>query len=112
VAGIRKNYARKAALMKRALAEHFPENVEIWEAGGGLYFWARLPKAIPTGVKSEVFAAALKHDVIYVPGALCYADDPSRAKPDCEMRLGFGSATDENIREGIARLGAVLRELV
>ena len=30
--------------MKQALAEHFPANVEIWESGGGLYFWARLPK--------------------------------------------------------------------
>ena len=52
--------------MKQALAEHFPANVEIWEAGGGLYFWARLPEHISTGVKSKVFQAALKNDVLYV----------------------------------------------
>jgi 2-aminoadipate transaminase len=112
VAKIRKNYARKAAVMKRALAEHFPANVEIWEAGGGLYFWARLPKGIATGVKSKVFQAALKADVLYVPGELCYADDASRRKPDHEMRISFGSASDKNIRDGIKRLGAVLKKFI
>jgi 2-aminoadipate transaminase len=112
VAKVQKNYARKARVMKQALAEHFPANVEIWESGGGLYFWARLPKGISAGVKSKVFATALKNDVLYVPGELCYADDPSRAKPDNEMRISFGSASEENIRKGIARLGAVLKKFV
>lgn len=98
--------------MKLALAEHFPANVEIWESGGGLYFWARLPQGISAGVKSKVFQAALKADVLYVPGELCYADDPSRAKPDHEMRISFGSASEENIRKGIARLGKVLKKFL
>jgi 2-aminoadipate transaminase len=112
VAKVQKNYARKARVMKSALAEHFPANVEIWESGGGLYFWARLPKHISAGVKSNVFQAALKADVLYVPGELCYADDPSRAKPDNELRISFGSANEENIRKGIARLGKVLKKFV
>jgi 2-aminoadipate transaminase len=109
VAKVQKNYARKARVMKQALAEHFPANVEIWESGGGLYFWTRLPKGISAGVKSRVFQTALKNDVLYVPGELCYADDPSHAKPDNEMRISFGSASEENIRKGIARLGKVLK---
>jgi 2-aminoadipate transaminase len=112
VAKVQKNYARKARVMKQALAEHFPANVEIWESGGGLYFWARLPKGISAGVKSKVFQTALKNDVLYVPGELCYADDPARAKPDNEMRISFGSASEENIRKGIARLGKVLRNFL
>jgi 2-aminoadipate transaminase len=112
VAKIRKNYARKARMMQLALAKNFPANVEIWEAGGGMYFWARLPEKISTGINSKVFQAALKADVLYVPGKLCYADDPSRAKPDHEMRISFGSASDENIREGIKRLGRVLKRFV
>jgi DNA-binding transcriptional MocR family regulator len=40
---------------------------------------------------------------------LCYADDPGRPKPDQEMRLSFGGANENDIREGIRRLGAVLR---
>jgi len=110
VAKVQKNYARKARVMKQALAEHFPANVEIWESGGGLYFWARLPQGVSTGAKSKVFQTALKNDVLYVPGELCYADDPERTKPDNEMRISFGSASAENIRLGIARLGEVLRK--
>jgi 2-aminoadipate transaminase len=108
----RKNYARKAAVMRRAMAEHFPANVEIWEAGGGLYFWARLPKGISAGVESKIFQAALKNDVLYVPGELCYAEDSSRRKPTNEMRISFGNASAEDIRAGIARLGAVLRKFI
>jgi 2-aminoadipate transaminase len=109
---LQKRYAHKARVMKLSLAENFPSNVEIWESGGGLYFWARLPKGISAGVKSKVFQAALKAEVLYVPGELCYADDPSRAKPDNEMRISFGSASEENIRKGIARLGSVLKKFV
>jgi len=112
VAGIRKNYARKARVMQRALAEHFPANVEIWEPGGGLYFWARLPKAISAGMKSKVFQAALENDVLYVPGELCYAEDGWRRRPANEMRLSFGHASAANIRAGIARLGQVLKQFV
>ena len=112
VAKIEKRYGHKARVMKRALAEHFPPNVEIWESGGGLYFWARLPKHVATGVKSKIFQTALKNDVLYVPGELCYADDPARKKPDHEMRLSFGSASEENIREGIQRLGKVLKKIL
>jgi 2-aminoadipate transaminase len=112
VAKIRKNYAHKAAVMKRALAENFPASVEIWESGGGLYFWARLPKGISAGVKSKVFQTALKSDVLYVPGELCYAEDSWRRKPANEMRISFGNASEADIREGIQRLGAVLKQFV
>ena len=112
VAKIEERYGQKAQVMKQALAEHFPPDVEIWESGGGLYFWGRLPKHIATGVKSQVFRTALKNDVLYVPGELCYADDPARRKPDHEMRISFGSASEKNIREGIKRLGAVLRKFL
>ena len=112
VAVARKNYARKAAVMKAALAKYFPANVEVWEAGGGLYFWVRLPKGISAGVKSKIFQAALKNHVLYVPGELCYADDPWRRKPANEMRISFGHARAESIRSGIQRLGAVLRKFM
>jgi 2-aminoadipate transaminase len=112
VAHLQKRYAHKARVMKRALAEHFPASVEVWESEGGLYFWARLPRKVSAGVKSKVFQTALKNDVLYVPGELCYAPDPTRRKPDNEMRISFGSASEENIREGIARLGKVLKKFV
>jgi 2-aminoadipate transaminase len=69
-----------------------------------------LPRHLSAGVKSKVFQAAMRNDVLYVPGEICYADDPARRKPAHEMRLSFGSASEEEIRKGIARLGKVLRK--
>ena len=112
VVRVRKRYARKAQVMKSAIGRYFPANVEIWPAGGGLYFWVRLPGAISAGVNSPLFQAALKRDVLYVPGELCYAADSSRRVPSNEMRLSFGHASEVAISEGIRRLGTVLRERV
>jgi 2-aminoadipate transaminase len=110
VARLQKRYAHKARVMKRAIEKHFPPAVEWWEPEGGLYFWARLPRNVPTGVKSKVFQTALKNDVLYVPGEICYADDPARRKPNHEMRISFGNASEADIREGIKRLGKVLKK--
>jgi 2-aminoadipate transaminase len=109
---LRQRYAQKASVMRQSLERHFPANVEWWEPEGGMYFWARLPRSLPSGVASKLFKAALSRNVLYVPGELCYADDPTRRKPNHEMRLSFGGATEANIREGIRRLGGVLRELL
>ena len=97
--------------MTEAIEEHFPASVRWEKPRGGLYVWARLPAAMKSGAKSKLFQAALAKNVLYVPGELCYADDPSRRKPNHEMRLSFGNASEANIREGIARLGKVLRGL-
>jgi 2-aminoadipate transaminase len=107
---LRQRYAHKARLMKAAIQQHFPAEVEWWEPAGGLYFWARLPERLRSGISSKVFQTALANNVFYVPGELCYADDPTRRKPDHEMRLSFGGATEANVRKGIARLGAVFRD--
>jgi 2-aminoadipate transaminase len=72
-----------------------------------LYVWARLPRAQPAGTQSRFFARALAQGVLYVPGELCYADDPTRPRPRHELRLSFGGASLADIRTGIARLGAV-----
>ena len=77
---------------------------------GGLYVWARLPAGAKTGAQSKIFKETFARDVLYVPGELCYANDTSRRKPQNEMRLSFGSASEKNIRKGIARLGAILCE--
>jgi 2-aminoadipate transaminase len=103
-------YAAKAHVMTQALRENFPKEVEWIEPSGGLYVWAKLPRGLKSGVKSELFNEALKKDVLYVPGELCYADDPSRRKPNNEMRLSFGGASEASIREGIARLGKLIKK--
>ena len=112
LAVLRRRYARKAAVMLRALKAHFPKHAEWWTPEGGLYFWARLPRRVKSGQTSRLFRSALKHGVLYVPGGLCYAHDPTRRKPDHELRLSFGGASEASLRAGIARLGVTLHELL
>jgi len=54
----------------------------------------------------------LHRDVLYVPGELWYCEDPSRRRPNFEMRLSFGGARDRDISIGIERLATVLRQFV
>lgn len=111
VARLRTRYAAKAGWMTAALRRHFPAHVSWTEPRGGLYVWARLPRGVRTGPRSALFRRALAADVLYVPGRLCYAPDPTRRAPDHEMRLSFGHASERAIRTGVARLGRVLAEV-
>ncbi|NBR87849.1 MAG: aminotransferase class I/II-fold pyridoxal phosphate-dependent enzyme [Verrucomicrobia bacterium] len=108
LAELQRRYAHKARVMTDAIRAHFPANVEWREPAGGLYVWARAPKRLRTGAKSRFFQTALKRNVLYVPGALCYANDPTRRQPDHEMRLSYGGASERDLAEGIKRLGTVL----
>jgi 2-aminoadipate transaminase len=109
LAMLRRRYAQKARVMRQALEAHFPPEVAWRMPEGGLYFWARLPGGLSCSIGSPLFRAALQRNVLYVPGALCYADDPTRPKPEHEMRLSFGHAGEGDLREGLRRLGEVLR---
>jgi 2-aminoadipate transaminase len=107
LAVLRRRYRAKARVLARALELHFPREVQWQKPTGGLYIWAKTKTK--TGRKSSFFNHALEQNVLYVPGELCYADDPTRRVPHNEMRISFGSASEREIREGIRRLGAVLQ---
>ncbi len=109
---LRTRYAHKAQVMRAAIQEHFPASVQWREPQGGLYFWARLPPRVKTGTRSKLFATALAKQVLYVPGELCYALDPTRPTPNHEMRLSFGAASEAKLRAGIPRLGAALHQFL
>jgi 2-aminoadipate transaminase len=111
LAALRKRYLRKARILGATMREHLPDSVEWEEPHGGLYIWARLPEKWKSGARSKFFKTALANDVLYVPGELCYADDPARPRPNHEMRISFGGATIPNLREGAARLGTALHKL-
>ena len=108
LARVQRCYRAKAKAMTDAIGEHLPESVQWEQPEGGLNVWAALPRKVNTGMKSRFFKKVLDRNVLYVPGGLCYVDDPTRAKPSHEMRLSFGAATEVDIREGIRRLGQAI----
>ena len=98
-------YRRRRDVMFDALAEHFPREAEWTHPQGGLFIWATLPDYIDTG---DLLARALEDHVAFVPGRAAYVD----GRGGSSMRLNFSGVGEDDIREGIRRIGEVVREQV
>jgi 2-aminoadipate transaminase len=98
-------YRRRRDVMLDALAEHFPREAEWTHPQGGLFIWATLPDYINT---TDLLARALDEHVAFVPGRAAFLD----GRGGSAMRLNFSGVGEELIREGIRRLGEVVREQV
>ena len=91
--------------MLDALAEHFPREADWTRPQGGLFIWARMPDYIDT---TDLLARALQEQVAFVPGRAAYVD----GRGGSAMRLNFSGIGEDGIREGIRRIGEVVREQV
>ncbi|HEY5339920.1 MAG TPA: PLP-dependent aminotransferase family protein [Candidatus Aquilonibacter sp.] len=101
VARIVQTYARRRNVMVDALGEHMPRNVQFNRPSGGMFLWATVPGVDTT----ELLKLSAQQKVVFVPGVSFY---PQRDVHD-GMRLNFSNASEDNIREGISRLGAAVR---
>jgi 2-aminoadipate transaminase len=98
-------YRRRRDVMLDSLAEHFPREAEWTHPQGGLFIWATLPPYIDT---TDLLARALQEHVAFVPGRAAYVD----GRGGSSMRLNFSGVGADEIREGIRRIGEVVREQV
>ncbi len=101
---IRDTYGKRRDLMIEALEEFWPTGCSWTRPHGGLFLWACVPQPLNT---SDIFDKAIANKVAYVPGCsfFPYGDGGFNA-----MRLNFSNASEENVVEGIHRLGKVLKE--
>lgn len=104
-------YRHKRDVLLGALAAEFPatSGVRWTHPDGGLYVWLRMPPEVATGPGSRFMQAALEHGVLYVPGAFCYVKDEHGEAPNHEARLCYATATAEQLREAVRRLGRAAR---
>ena len=98
-------YRRRRDVMLDALAEHFPREATWTHPQGGLFVWATLPDYIDT---TDLLARAIEERVAFVPGRAAYVD----GRGGSSMRLNFSGVSEDEIREGMRRLGEVVREQV
>jgi 2-aminoadipate transaminase len=98
-------YRRRRDVMLDSLAEHFPPEATWTHPHGGLFLWATLPDYIDT---TDLLARAIEERVAFVPGRAAFVDD----RGGSSMRLNFSGVTEDEIREGIRRLGEVIREQI
>jgi 2-aminoadipate transaminase len=99
-------YRRRRDAMLDALAEFFPPEADWTQPGGGLFIWVTLPEFIDT---EDLLAKALREEnVAFVPGSAAYVD----GRGGSSMRLNFSGASDDEIVEGIRRIGKVVNEQI
>jgi len=101
---IRALYGHRRDVMLRAMEREFPAGVTWTRPRGGLFLWVTLPEGLSA---RDVLPRCLERDVAFVPGGSCFPNGGH----ENTLRLNFSNQPDERIEEGIARMGAVLRQM-
>src|SRR3954451_2547884 len=102
---LRAIYRRRRDVMLAALQVFFPHEATWTRPQGGLFLWVKLPDYIDT---TDLLARALREHVAFVPGRAAYLD----GRGGSEMRLNFSGVNEDEIREGVRRIGKVVAEQV
>ncbi|MCO5326656.1 MAG: PLP-dependent aminotransferase family protein [Solirubrobacterales bacterium] len=105
VAELSRIYSSRRNAMIEALERYFPPQATWSEPEGGLFLWATLPDYIDT---TDLLAKALRDNVAFVPGEAAYTD----GRGSGSMRLNYSAQSEDEIREGVRRIGAVIDEQV
>jgi len=92
-------YRRKLEMFLQALEEHFRDipGVAWTRPEGGLFVWVTVPEDVRTG---ELFHTALESKVAFVPGEVCYGENPELR----HLRVNFSYPSEERLVEAVARL--------
>jgi 2-aminoadipate transaminase len=99
---IREVYGHRRKVMLGALDKAFPDpslGVHWTRPEGGLFLWATLPEWMDTGALLKEAVSEFK--VAFVPGSPFFPGGGGRNT----MRLNFSHSNDEQIEEGIGRIG-------
>ena len=100
---IRATYKERRDAMLEAMDELFPAEVTWTRPEGGMFLFVTLPVGMDA---TEIFKTAIERNVAYVPGAAFHAAGGG----ENTLRMNFSYSTPDTIREGIARLGGLLKE--
>jgi 2-aminoadipate transaminase len=95
-------YRERRDAMLEALERELPVGSTWSRPEGGMFTWVELPGL----VAAEVFGKALERGVAFVPGDAFHSGPPNRST----LRMSFTTYSPERIAEGVARLGAALRD--
>ncbi len=104
LAAVAAAYRLKRDAMLQALDRFLSTSIRYHQPRGGLYIWLELDAGTRTGASSKLFRRALDAGVLYVPGEMCFCNDPTRPIPRNCIRLSFGAPGPKQIRQGIKLL--------
>ena len=95
-------YKPKRDIMISAMEKYFPDGYICNKPMGGMFAWVTLPEGIDT---ETMFLDAIKEKVAYVHGKAFHVDGGGGRS----MRLNFSYSSNDQIEEGIKRLGTVIK---
>lgn len=101
----RRLYQTRADAMLTALQENMPDGMTWTKPCGGFFVWLEAPPGVDA---RKLVDPAARLGVAYVPGSPFYVDD----RGDNCFRLAYSRATENDIAEGIRRLGTLLQQEV
>jgi 2-aminoadipate transaminase len=102
---IRQVYKERRDVMLETMEELFPKEVRWTKPQGGMFLWGIMPDWMDA---AEVFKVAIQRKVAFVPGASFHPNGGGNNT----MRINFSYSNPDQIREGVTRLGTLLKELV
>jgi 2-aminoadipate transaminase len=106
LANVRAEYRVRRDLMLELLAQELPAGSRWSMPRNGALIWAELPEGMDTG---ELLDTCMEAGVAYVPGAAFAMPGTDADTGRSGMRLNFSYCNPDQIREGMSRLGRVLR---
>jgi len=89
--------------MVQLIRQYFPTEIKFVEPNGGMFLWLTLPENVNA---HEVLYEAIQTNVIFVPGDNFYV---SRGAKNT-IRLNFSNCNDQQMEDGIRKLGIILYE--
>lgn len=94
-------YSARAQALVSGLEATMPEGVTWTTPKGGFFSWVTLPDGMDS---DEILARAIEKKVIFISGPGFFADGQGKNN----LRLSYSLVSEDNIREGTARLASVL----
>jgi 2-aminoadipate transaminase len=102
---IRATYKERRDVMLETMDELWPSQAQWTRPDGGMFLWGILPAGMDS---AEVLKEAIARKVAFVPGGPFHPNGGG----ENTMRINFSYSSPETIREGITRLGFLLKELL
>ena len=91
--------------IKHTIASYFPEGTRLNVPDGGLSLWVELPHKLSS---RRVFDAALAQQILVTPGQMF----SNTLRFDPYLRINCGWPHQQDVEQGLRRLGQIVTELV
>lgn len=103
ISKIREVYRKRRDAAIDAINTCFPADTVYTRPEGGLFLWVEVKESVNT---VKLLESCLARNVAFVPG---YSFFPGKSRQNT-LRINFSNTTEDKIREGIARIGHVLKQ--